>query len=129
MGEFKGQCFGVLRTTERSKVEARAIANFRFEWKVRDKSNSAFQNMMVTKNVGEILVPLYFRFGDSHPEYGLQQTSRLWVRPKQGDQISIKVANTNTPPELTHTVVDHQCWLASHVGPYQVRRITPNPAG
>jgi hypothetical protein len=96
---------------------------------MRDESNFAFQNMMVTKNIGKILVPLHFCFGDSHAEYGLQQTSRLWVHPKEADQISIKVANANTPPEPTHTVVDQQCWLASHLRPHHVRRITPNPAG
>jgi len=51
------------------------------------------------------------------------------MHPKEGDQISIKVANTDTPPELIHTVVGQQFWLASHLRPHHVRRITPNPAG
>ena len=66
--KLKSHHFSELRATEWPRVEARTIANSRFEWKMRGESNPTLQNLVTAKNIWKIFTCRHFCADDSHSE-------------------------------------------------------------
>jgi len=87
---------------------------------MRDESNPTLQNLVTAKNVGKILTSRHGCSDDCHSEYRRQQVTCLCAAAQDGDQIWIKVVNTDAPrPGLTRVGADYELWLFGHLHPYE----------
>src|SRR5580704_11611710 len=80
--KYQGLCPG---TSERSRVEARAIFHIFFKGKVRDKSHLIFEKKVSTRHIRKTVAFRQRRLSDGYPEDGLQQVTRLRATCKEGD--------------------------------------------